>query len=63
MVQDSQRASCPLTTDPLMTLNTLRNALASPDLSLEMDAAQLRELLENVLQHLLPHIEELETRL
>lgn len=62
MVQDSQRASCPLTTDPLMTLNTLRNALASPDLSLEMDAAQLRELLENVLQHLLPHIEELETR-
>ena len=42
-----------------MTRNTLTSALSTPDLSLEMDAAQLRELLDNVLQHLLPHIDEL----
>ena len=44
-----------------MKPDALQNALASPDLSLELDAPQLRELLENVLEHLLPHIEQLET--
>ena len=62
MVQDIRCTVHPLTTTLLMKPETLQNALARPDLSLELDSSQLRELIEDVLQHLSPHIEQMSTR-
>ncbi|MCP3695283.1 MAG: aminotransferase class I/II-fold pyridoxal phosphate-dependent enzyme, partial [Planctomycetaceae bacterium] len=45
-----------------MTLNSLQSALSTPDLSLELDATQLRELVNTVLDHLVPHIDQLPDR-
>jgi aromatic-L-amino-acid decarboxylase len=45
-----------------MTPTPFQSALSSPDLSLEMDATQLRELVNTVLDHLQPHIDQLPDR-